>query len=64
MQAFAGVLPYESLQDAFQLLVYHYEPVLRLIHLSTGENSVTNVNFLITDALCFAKQAFASWLLQ
>lgn len=58
------LLPLESLQDGLQLLVYCYKPMLRLVHLNTGENSITYVNFLITYALCIAKQAFASWLLQ
>lgn len=48
-------LPYELLQDGLQLLVYLYKPVLRFVHLNTGESPITAANFLATYALYVAK---------
>lgn len=48
-------LPYELLQDGLQLLVYHYKPALRFVHLNTGENPITAVKFIATYALYIAK---------
>lgn len=48
-------LPYGLLGDGLQLLVYHCKPVLRLVHLNTGENSITAVNYLFIQALYIVK---------